>query len=132
MKNFNDWLAVKITSGVATMWCAYIFAALSIYGLTGVDRHNAFQIVTWISQTFLQLVLLSIIMVGQKVLSDASDKQAKEMHDAVMESHKEIHRLVREVHATIESARREARERAEKVGHPDETGSEASGEHSQL
>jgi hypothetical protein len=25
---FNAWFAVKITSGVGTMWCAYAFAAL--------------------------------------------------------------------------------------------------------
>lgn len=105
MKNFNDWIATKITAGVATMWCAYAFGALAIYGGTAVNWHNAFQVVQWISQTFLQLVLLSIIMVGQKVLSEGSDRQAKEMHDTVMESHEELHRLVAEVHALLQEKR---------------------------
>jgi hypothetical protein len=85
LQQINDRLAVIVTSAVGTMWCAYIFAGLAIWGGTGVKWTDAFQVVQWISQTFLQLVLLSIIMVGQKVVSAASDAQAKEMHDAVME-----------------------------------------------
>jgi hypothetical protein len=85
LQNINDRIAVLVTGGVATMWCAYFFAILAIWGGTGVHWDKPFEVVQWISQTFLQLVLLSIIMVGQKVLSDTSDKQAKEMHDAVME-----------------------------------------------
>ena len=26
IRKFNDWLAVTITKGMATMWCAYIFS----------------------------------------------------------------------------------------------------------
>lgn len=109
-QRINDRLAILVTNSVGTMWCAYAFAALAIWGGTAVDWHNAYQVVQWISQTFLQLVLLSIIMVGQKVLSQASDVQAKEMHDAVMEEleiakaartetlelHKELHRILAE------------------------------------
>lgn len=118
ISKFNDWLAVKITDGVATMWCAYIFALIAFYGLTSVNFHKPSEIVQWLSQTFLQLVLLSIIMVGQKVLSEASDQQAKEMHDTVMESHTELRKLVRELHAAIEAFRKDARERFELM-HPE-------------
>ncbi len=100
-ERFNDSFARIITSGVSTMWCAYIFACLAIYGGTGVNWHNPFQVVSWISQTFLQLVLLSIIMVGQKVLSTASDLQAKEMHDTVMESHEELKQMMRDLHQIV-------------------------------
>jgi hypothetical protein len=111
MNKFNDWLAVKITDGVGTMWCAYIFAAIAIYGGTSVDWHNAFMVVQWLSQTFLQLVLLSIIMVGQKVISKASDKQAQETHDTIMVSHQELLHLVRELHAAIEAFRKDTKDR---------------------
>jgi len=30
---FNAWLAVKVTKGVGTMWCAYVFAALALVSL---------------------------------------------------------------------------------------------------
>ena len=98
---FNEKIASSITSGVSTMWCAYIFACLAFYGATGVNWHNAFAIVSWISQTFLQLVLLSIIMVGQKVNSAASDQQAKEMHDTVMKSHVELQEMMLELQTIV-------------------------------
>ncbi len=109
MKNFNDWLALRVTNGVATMWCAYVFAGLAVYGGTGVDWHNSFQIVSWISQTFLQLVLLSIIMVGQKVSSSAADIQAKEMHDTVMQSHEELRELVQNMNEMMKEVHAEHR-----------------------
>ncbi len=98
---FNQRLAALITNGVASMWCAYIFAGLALYGATGVDWHDTFKVVSWISQTFLQLVLLSIIMVGQKVLSTASDLQAKEMHDTVMKSHVELQQMMVELQTIV-------------------------------
>ena len=60
-KKFNDWLAQKITSGVATMWCAYAFALLALISLPkAIQSGDVITIVSWIAQTFLQLVLLSI------------------------------------------------------------------------
>jgi len=85
---FNRWLAVKVTNGVGTMWCAYAFAALALVSLpAAIMSRNPVLIVSWISQTFLQLVLLSIIIVGQNVLAAASDKRAEatfEDADAVL------------------------------------------------
>jgi hypothetical protein len=84
----NTWVAVKVTKGVGTMWCAYAFAALAIVSLpAAIASGNPVLIVSWISQTFLQLVLLSIIIVGQNVLAAASDKRAEATYqdaDAVL------------------------------------------------
>ena len=91
---FNSWFAVKITDGVGTMWCAYAFAALALVSLPSAIRSGSpVTIVSWISQTFLQLVLLSIIIVGQNVLAAASDKRAQatyEDSDAVLHTSIEI------------------------------------------
>jgi hypothetical protein len=90
---FNAWFAVKITSGVGTMWCAYAFAALALVSLpSAISSGNAVTLVSWISQTFLQLVLLSVIIVGQNVLAAAADKRSVAtyndadavLHEAVM------------------------------------------------
>src|ERR1700731_1392841 len=85
---FNTWLAVKVTNGVGTMWCAYAFAALALVSLpAAIISGSPVLIVSWISQTFLQLVLLSIIIVGQNVLAAASDKRAEATYldaDAVL------------------------------------------------
>lgn len=81
----TDKLAVWITSKVATMECAFVFSALAIYGGTGVKWSDPFQVVQWISQTFLQLVLLSVIMLGQRLQGSSTEDQAKEMHDTIMQ-----------------------------------------------
>ena len=75
-RGFNGWLAVVITNIVGTMWCAYAFAILALVSLPDAIKGGVGPLVAWIAQTFLQLVLLSIIMVGQKVAAAASDKQA--------------------------------------------------------
>lgn len=80
---FNQRVAEKITSFVSTMWCAYLFAALALISLPAAIRSgDVVIIVAWIAQTFLQLVLLSIIMVGQKVSSSNVEKLILETHEA--------------------------------------------------
>jgi plasmid replication initiation protein len=82
-QRFNDWLAKKITDGVATMWAAYLFALLALISLpAAIKTHDVVTIVAWIAQTFLQLVLLSIIMVGQNINSRGVEKKINETHAA--------------------------------------------------
>lgn len=77
-ERFNAWLAVKVTSGVGTMWCAYAFGALALVSLpSAISSGSPIILVSWISQTFLQLVLLSVIIVGQNVLAAAADKRSE-------------------------------------------------------
>ncbi len=83
VSDFNEKLAAKITSGVATMWCAYIFAIIALVSLpSAIKSGSVLVIVAWIAQTFLQLVLLSIIMVGQNVGSKALEQKINETHEA--------------------------------------------------
>lgn len=88
VSRFNSWFAVKVTNGVGTMWCAYAFAALALVSLpSAISSHNAVTLVSWVSQTFLQLVLLSVIIVGQNELAAAADKRAEATYndtDAVL------------------------------------------------
>ena len=95
---FNGWLAVNITNIVGTMWCAYAFAILSLISLPEAIRGGTAPLIAWIAQTFLQLVLLSIIMVGQKVSAAASDKQALQTYqdaEALLQIQDELHKLVK-------------------------------------
>jgi len=125
MKQFNLWLAQKVTNGVATMWCAYLFAAIALISLPkAIQSGDSIVIVSWVAQTFLQLVLLSIIMVGQKVQSHSVEETINETHTASLAefelakearelAHKEIselhqlskdmHTLMREVEARLKS-----------------------------
>jgi hypothetical protein len=76
LQRFNAFLAVRITGAVGTMWCAYLFALLALISLPEAVRGGTAPLIAWIAQTFLQLVLLSIIIVGQKVDGAAADKRA--------------------------------------------------------
>jgi len=94
---FNGWLALTITNGVGTMWCAYAFAVLALISLPDAIKAGTAALIAWIAQTFLQLVLLSIIMVGQKVAAAASDKQALQTYkdaEALLEISAELHKLL--------------------------------------
>ena len=78
---FNTWLAVKITRSVGTMWTAYVFAAIALVSLpAAIATRNTIVIVAWIAQTFFQLVLLPIIIVGQNVISASQDARAEADH----------------------------------------------------
>jgi len=74
---FNGRFALLITTVVGTMWCAYAFAALALVALPTALGEGPLAIVQWVSQTFIQLVLLSIIMVGQNILGKAADRRAE-------------------------------------------------------
>lgn len=83
ISSFNRKIAVKITSGVGTMACAYLFAGIALISLPkAIASQDVIIIVSWIAQTFLQLVLLSIIMVGQQINSENVNKQIAETHAA--------------------------------------------------
>ncbi|MGA0599638.1 hypothetical protein ACO2Q3_02930 [Caulobacter sp. KR2-114] len=100
---FNGRVALLITNAVGTMWCAYAFAALALVSLPEAIRGGVATLIAWIAQTFLQLVLLSVIMVGQKVAAAASDKQALQTYrdaEALLKMQDEIHRLI-EVNNTL-------------------------------
>ncbi len=83
VEGFNAKLALVITRSVGTMACAYVFAVIAFISLpAAINSGQVIIIVAWVAQTFLQLVLLSIIMVGQTVQSTASDaRAAKEFED---------------------------------------------------
>jgi hypothetical protein len=108
---FNGWLASLITNAVSTMWCAYLFAILALVSLPAAIEGGTSTLIAWIAQTFLQLVLLSVIMVGQKVAAAASDKQALQTYkdaEALLEIQDDVHKLIKinndlteEIHAMV-------------------------------
>ncbi|HEY8687016.1 MAG TPA: hypothetical protein VIO57_15555 [Chloroflexota bacterium] len=77
-QNLNGRIALVITKGVGTMWCAYAFTVLALIALPPAISGGILTTIQWLSQTFIQLVMLSVIMVGQNLLSAASDKRAED------------------------------------------------------
>jgi hypothetical protein len=92
---FNDKLAVTITQTVGTMWTGYLFALLSLFSLPAILKlvfpkltifphwlisASLISLIAWVSQNFLQLVLLPVIMVGQNVIQGQQDAKAEADH----------------------------------------------------
>jgi hypothetical protein len=96
----NTYLAVKITKTVGSMWIAYLFAAIALISLpAAIESGNVIIIVSWIAQTFFQLVLLPIIIVGQNVIQAANDARAEADHETLTA----VHQLTVEVRAINEA-----------------------------
>jgi hypothetical protein len=72
----NGRIGLTLTTVVGTMWCAYAFALLALLVLPQAAGGGLLAFVQWLSQTFIQLVMLSVIMVGQNILSRAADKRS--------------------------------------------------------
>ncbi len=105
----NGRIALVITNAVGTMWCAYVFAGIALISLPAAIRGGVATLIAWIAQTFLQLVLLSVIMVGQKVAAAASDKQALQTYEdaeAILKMQDEVHRLIQVNNALTEEIHR--------------------------
>jgi hypothetical protein len=103
MKKINtvlERLGGGVTVVVGTMWCAILFAILSVCATPGVLPAPATAIFTWFTQNFLQLVLLPVIMVGgavearkNHIRAKAAEHHAEEMYDWLSELHTSLHGL---------------------------------------
>lgn len=105
---FNGKIALFVTSAVSTMWCAYIFAIISFIGLPSAIAGGTESFISWLTQTFLQLVLLSVMMVGQKVSARASDKKALQTYkdaEAILEMQDEVRKLIKQNNNLTEEIR---------------------------
>lgn len=101
----NRKIGLGITKSVGTMWCAYAFALLALVSLpAAIASHDPIIIVAWIAQTFLQLVLLPVIIVGQNIQAAAADARSAATYEdagAILEEAKQIQLHLAAQDATI-------------------------------
>jgi hypothetical protein len=88
---FNNWLGVLVTKSVGTMWAAYVFMLIGLVSfpqaLNAFLRGDTVTGISWLSQSFLQLVLLPVIIVGQNVISASQDARAEADHETLTALH---------------------------------------------
>ena len=95
IREFNRRVALWVTEKVGTMSCAYAFAVIALISLPeALSSEDPLEIVSWIAQTFLQLVLLSIIIVGQNIQSEIAEQQAQIDRETLIA----IKKLAEEIH----------------------------------
>ena len=101
----NERIGLAVTKRVGTMWAAYVFFGLSLVSMpAALASGNVIVIVSWVAQTFLQLVLLPIIIVGQNIQAKASDERAIATYDdagAILEETKQIQEHLKAQDLTI-------------------------------
>lgn len=78
---------------VGTMWCAYLFALIALVSLPD-NIHSKQLFILWISSSFLQLVLLPIIIVGQNIQARAADARAAKTFEDVLDARHKIERTL--------------------------------------
>ncbi len=98
----NTRIAVRLTKSVGTMWTAYSFAVLAITGLLAILGWLppvVALLVAWLSQTFLQLVFLPILSVGQNVLGRHAELMAEEQFNTTINSYHAIEEIMQHLSA---------------------------------
>jgi hypothetical protein len=92
--SLNDKIGLRLTKSVGTMWAAYVFVGLTLISLpAALASGNELVIVAWVAQTFLQLVLLPVIIVGQNIQAASADAMAVATYEdatALLEEAKQV------------------------------------------
>ena len=97
LASVNQRLAVNLTRWIGSMPCAYLFSLVSfvgLLGLLGVLPEIVYQLEQWFSSQFLQLVLLSVIMVGQAILSRKQELQSDEQFSTTNKIYHDIEQII--------------------------------------
>ncbi len=93
-RRFKEWLAIRITRAVATMDCAAAFTVLALVSLPQAIHGGIATLISRVAQTFLQLVLLSVIMVGQDIQQRSVDA-LHDKHDDLHDKHDALHEALK-------------------------------------
>ena len=100
----NARVGLRVTLVVGTMWAAYVFSILALLALPSAVHQGVYYIVVWLSSSFLQLVLLPVIIVGQNIQAAAADKRSEETYkdaEAVLHESEQIQKHLEAQDAAI-------------------------------
>ena len=91
---YNNQLAAFLTVVVGSMWTAYAFAIMVFIPLFIPSTQMT---IMFISSSFLQLILLPIIMVGQNLSNKKSEKRAIQDHMMIKHEFSELRDMHQEM-----------------------------------
>ena len=103
---FGEKISSIITKRVGTIGCAIAFCILALISLpNAIASHDPLIIISWLAQTFLQLVLLPIIMVGQDLQSRHSEILAESTYENDIEMHKDVDIIKEKLEELLDSVK---------------------------
>lgn len=101
--SWHERIAVKITGFIGTMFCSVLFALIALVSLpAALSTGNIVVIIGWVAQTFLQLVLLSIIMVGQNLQQRHQELLAEETYHAAIKDEVNTEEIISKIDEVLE------------------------------
>lgn len=98
MNNINDKIAVWFVNAMGTMYCVYVFFVLVMIPLFIPTLMTP---IMFISSSVIQLIALPLIMVGQAVQGQKTEKRAQEDHESILlelKEIKDIHLVILDLH----------------------------------
>jgi hypothetical protein len=108
-QRFNKRVALGLTSVVGTMTCFWLFCVLALLSLpavlsgfgtfahtfpTWMIKASIIALVAWVAQTFIQLVLLPALMVGQNLQNEAADARATKTFEDVEDARQSLMHVI--------------------------------------
>ncbi len=97
----DERLALAATAGFGTM--AATWASLA-WALLPIAFHALQPVVFYVSSGVVQLVALPLLMVGQNLQGEVTERRDRETHDAVMEELAEVRAIVAALHLHVTGA----------------------------
>lgn len=92
MKNFNEWLTVKLGNGLSSITFFYICVLLDLVELPPVIAANNVIIwCTYLSQTVIQLIALPILGAQQRIMTDHHKKHSDKLDQILQHVQKKKH-----------------------------------------
>ena len=93
----NDFLAVRATVILGTMWCAYAFVVMCVLPAAFPAQRDS---ILYVSNCF-QLVFLPLLMVGQRLMGASAETRAQDDHEAIMAEFELVKSMHLELHSVL-------------------------------
>jgi hypothetical protein len=101
LNHFNDWVADKLASFMATMFLFWFLTALDIVGAIVDPPANVQGWLLWGVSILFQSVALPVLALVSNKQGERMERVLRETHDAAMNELKEIKEMHRELHAVV-------------------------------
>ena len=93
----NEWLALRTTLVLGTMWATYAFIVLSVLPTLYPAQQNN---ILYVSNA-IQLTFLPLLLVGQNIQGRKAEARAEADHAAIMEELELVKALHAEIHIAL-------------------------------
>lgn len=110
--SFNEEVIVFVAGLLGSPWTFYVFCGLALISAPQVfESGSIVTIISWITQTFIQLVALAVLQAFQTITGKKLDKMLAEMfrnsklsykdNEVILKIADETHTLMKEVHEIL-------------------------------